>query len=264
MYLLREMNQLKENLIKIKLGTGVERKTTVGESIGHRLSFAFSNAFQASVGSKSVASPHSSTPIDANSPLEKSAPQTALSRGFSFRDKPTLPVRGVSVKIGKDANRKLFMRRTSYPYKEDDIPEGGQPSSGEATSHEHSSSEPKLFRRSTLLVKMRGSKRGTPASVSPVKDKSPEESSVTETINEGEESVFSGEDSESSKKPRLKRQKDRKTFRFRKGSKKRDRDSSSVTNEEENAASDETSRLLSEEDKPRTEGVIIDFDQKDI
>ena len=265
-YLLTEMRQLKDDFVNKKFGTSTERKTTIEQSIGHRLSFALSSAFQASVGSKSVASPHSSTPIDANSPLEKAAPQTVLSRGFSFREKSTLPVRGLSVKVGKEANRKLFMRRTSYPYKEEEMQETTQKTTGETPSQPQSSSEPKLFRRSTLLVKMRGSKRGTPATVSPAKDKSPEDSSVTETINEGEESVFSGEDSES--RPRLHRQKDRKTFRFRKGSKKRDRDGSSVTNEEpeeENVQSDETSRLLSDEDKSKSdrEALLIAFDSKD-
>ena len=119
--LLTELKVLKEDLISQKSGTDDKKQTE--SSFGHRLSFAISSAFQA--GSKSVAvssPPPSGTPsIDPSSPFEKTGSQS-LTRVFSFREKPKIQARGLSVKLptSKDSgNRKVverFMRRTSYPY----------------------------------------------------------------------------------------------------------------------------------------------------
>ena len=148
--------------------------------------------------------------------------------------------------------------------------------SGKGQTTQQSSSEPKLFRRSTLLIKKRGSRKSNPAAaVSPAKDsKSPEESitSLTETIEEDSSGkdksiadVGSGEDSDS--KYRLQRQKaqSRNTFRFRKGSRKgvlakgsEGGGTQALTEEETNTAekqtddedlADETSQLLKRDQK---------------
>jgi len=276
MYLLTEMKQLREDLTTKKAGVSTDKKA---ESLGHRLSFAISAAFQGTTKVATTSSPQSgSTPADANSPLDKTPSGGGLTRVFSFRDRTSLPVRGMSVKLGdRKAVDRFLKRRTSYPY---NVEEGtgtegqsGAPdgqSAGQGGTSQQSSSEPKLFRRSTLLIKMRTSKH-----VSPVKDKvSPEDSSLTETIEEGGE-----EDQEGSKKEddvngekdsdgqgkghRLQRQKAgsaKKTFRFRKpgGSGKRSglgsRQSSSGKDDSQTDLSGQSSTPRSPRSPPPTAG----------
>ena len=202
-YLLAEMKQLREDLVNRKTGTG-ERKTD--HSLSHRLSFAISSAFQAGARA-SVSSPQGSS-ADPSSPPAS----VGLSRGWSFRDKPTLPVRGLSFRVNnKNGSRKVvdrfLQRRTSYPY---NVEEENKPSDPQAQS------DSRLFRRSTLLIKKRGGSRKAGASPA----KSPEESSLTETIDEepGKGTGTSGDDSEERNKHRLQRKKaqSKRTFRFRK------------------------------------------------
>jgi hypothetical protein len=279
-YLLTEMKQLREDVVNKKTGVGEKKSVSGEQSLSHRLSFAITSAFQTGAkGSAAVSSPQASTPVDPNSPLDKgSAP---LGRVFSFRDKPTLPIRGLSVKIPMQRDGRKVVdrstRRTSYPYNVDEASTikgkinecsmiqwthlshyydaEGEP----VDASQQASSEPRLFRRSTLLIKMRNSKRGTAATVSPA---SPEDSSLTETIEEtGEDSTkdlsreddISAEDSEERNKHKLQRQKAQSRSRFRRSRKSKGEPvlSSDTSTEAKSRVSlheDETSQLLSKEE----------------
>ena len=290
-YLLSEMKQLREDVVNKKYGPGEKKVTNAEQSLSHRLSFAITSAFQAGAkGSAALSSPQGSTPVDPNSPLEKGP--APLARVFSFRDRTTLPIRGLSVKLPMHRDGRKMMdrstRRTSYPYNVDEAAtikgktcpflrqvlilqsfSEGEPVDG----NQQTSSEPRLFRKSTLLIKMRNSKRGTAATVSPA---SPEDSSLTETIEEaGEDSTkelsreddASAEDSEERNKHKLQRQKAQSRSRFRRSRKTKGEPllselsgdaKSRLSLHEDEHSPDETSQLLSNEESGKRADVTTE------
>ncbi|XP_064455968.1 protein unc-80 homolog isoform X2 [Ornithodoros turicata] len=198
--LVNELKTLKEDLVAWKLGGELDRcksSTTEGHSSevsqsvsftrtlppgsAHRPSFTELTPDHQSItrlgsppgmgsndgGDKGIASPGVSLATKQAPP-----PARALSRSESQRDPPREPMheppRGLSIRLhpresGARRTMERFLRRTSYP--EEDAPPSRVYRPMEAMDVEHSAaSEPRLFRKSTLLIKKRGSKKSTGSS----------------------------------------------------------------------------------------------------
>ncbi|XP_022249198.1 protein unc-80 homolog isoform X2 [Limulus polyphemus] len=167
MDLVAEMKALKDDLVSRKLDSysigDISQSTSYTRSViggAHRPSFTELTSDQHSVtrlgnppGLVSTGSCHGRGESRGSVTSHKSG----LSHQWSVRSDSNVPSRGLSIRLhSRDRSQKVverFLRRTSYPEHEgaisQDILEGDQAAS----------SEPRLFRKSTLYIKMRGSKK---------------------------------------------------------------------------------------------------------
>ncbi|XP_023210931.1 protein unc-80 homolog [Centruroides sculpturatus] len=224
-----EMKMLKEDLIAWKLvGTGEKdrlkstlTKICSNSDVSHTTSYVYNMGSDAHCSSiTELTNNHQSvTRLGNPSVMSSSASyHSPLTRELSTRSESFIPHhRGFSIRLhsieGGHRIVERFIRRTSYPDAE------GASSQEILDGEQSSSSEPRLFRKSTLHIKKRGSKKSI----------SGDESASVGTIDTDERddlgdvplspsSPHSPEQDIHKPKHRLQRQKaqSRKTFRFRK------------------------------------------------
>ncbi|KAM7300742.1 protein unc-80 homolog [Ixodes scapularis] len=191
--LVNELKTLKEDLVAWKLGGELERcksSTTEGPSSEVSQSVSFSRPpgthrpsfTELTPDQQSITRLGSPPGMAALQPAEAGAspgtgvgappaPKQAPSRSESQRDPQRAShreQRGLSIRLHsrEGSGRRVmqrFLRRTSYPEEEGPASQVYRPM--EAMDLDHSaSSEPRLFRKSTLLIKKKGSKKSTGSS----------------------------------------------------------------------------------------------------